>query len=133
MLKAKETALMLEKVYDDTDTLRPSGCSEPRRARSRGQVQDMQNGLAGHKGLKARSEAAACFEGGRCRCNGAYRSAVSPIIFKIVYQIVNVKDLHGFEAHTVARVSYATYGKSSHWSTIKIWDGELAVPLLYGR
>jgi large subunit ribosomal protein L15 len=53
-------------------------------------------------------------------------------IFKIVYQIVNIKDLHGFDAHTVVtRELLQHIGKiKSLVKPIKILgDGELAVPL----
>jgi large subunit ribosomal protein L15 len=53
-------------------------------------------------------------------------------IFKIVYQIVNIKDLQGFEAHTViTRELLQRMGRiKSSAKPIKILgDGELTVPL----
>jgi len=58
-----------------------------------------------------------------------YRSAVSPNIFKIVYQIVMSKTSM-FEAHTVSRVSYCNIqGNQVHWSNDQNTGGwKLASP-----
>jgi large subunit ribosomal protein L15 len=53
-------------------------------------------------------------------------------VFKVIYQIVNIKDLNGFEAHTiVTRELLQRVGRvKSLAKPVKILgEGELAVPL----
>ena len=57
----------------------------------------------GHKGQKSRSGGGvrAGFEGGQMPLQRRLPKRGFTNIFKVEYQIVNVKDLQGFEAHTV--------------------------------
>src|SRR5215467_7502672 len=56
-----------------------------------------------HKGLKSRSggKPASGFEGGQMPLQRRLPKRGFTNIFKIVYQIVNIKDLQGFEGYTV--------------------------------
>jgi large subunit ribosomal protein L15 len=88
----------------------------------------------GHKGLKSRSggKPASGFEGGQMPLQRRLPKRGFTNIFKIVYQIVNIKDLQGFEAHTVVtRELLQRMGRiKSSAKPIKILgDGELTVPL----
>ena len=88
----------------------------------------------GHKGLKSRSggKPAAGFEGGQMPLQRRLPKRGFTNIFKIVYQIVNIEDLQGFEAHTVVtRELLQRMGKiKSSAKPIKILgNGELTIPL----
>jgi len=88
----------------------------------------------GHKGLKSRSggKPASGFEGGQMPLQRRLPKRGFTNIFKIVYQIVNIKDLQDFEAHTVVtRELLRRMGRiKSSVKPIKILgDGELTVPL----
>src|SRR5215510_486720 len=88
----------------------------------------------GHKGLKSRAggKPAPGFEGGQMPLQRRLPKRGFTNIFKIAYQIVNIKDLHGFAAHTmVTRELLQHAGKVKALDKpIKILgDGELAVPL----
>ena len=88
----------------------------------------------GHKGLKSRSggKPASGFEGGQMPLQRRLPKRGFTNIFKIVYQIVNIKALQGFEAHTVVtRELLQRMGRiKSSAKPIKILgDGELTVPL----
>jgi large subunit ribosomal protein L15 len=118
------------------NTLRPSaGAMKPRKRVGRGPGSGHgKTASRGHKGLKARSggKPAPGFEGGQMPLQRRLPKRGFTNIFKIVYQIVNVKDLHGFEAHTVVTRELLQHtGKvKSLVKPIKILgDGELAVPL----
>jgi large subunit ribosomal protein L15 len=88
----------------------------------------------GHKGLKSRSggKPASGFEGGQMPLQRRLPKRGFTNVFKIVYQIVNIKDLQGFEAHTVVtRELLQRMGRiKSSAKPIKILgDGDLTVPL----
>jgi large subunit ribosomal protein L15 len=117
-------------------TLRPSaGAVKPRKRVGRGPGSGHgKTASRGHKGLKSRSggKPAAGFEGGQMPLQRRLPKRGFTNIFKIVYQIVNIKDLEGFEAHTVVtRELLQRMGRiKSSAKPIKILgDGEIAVPL----
>ena len=88
----------------------------------------------GHKGLKARSggKPPAGFEGGQMPLQRRLPKRGFTNIFRVPYQIVNVKDLHGFEADRVVtpELMEATGKVKSASKPIKILgEGELTVSL----
>ena len=88
----------------------------------------------GHKGLKARSggKPAPGFEGGQMPLQRRLPKRGFINIFKIAYQLVNVKDLNNFEAYTVVtREILQRAGRiKSLAKPVKILgEGDLAVPL----
>jgi large subunit ribosomal protein L15 len=88
----------------------------------------------GHKGLKARSggKPAPGFEGGQMPLQRRLPKRGFSNIFKIVYQIVNVKDLNNFAAHTVvtrALLQHTGRIKSLRKPVKILGEGELTVPL----
>jgi large subunit ribosomal protein L15 len=88
----------------------------------------------GQKGLKARSggRPPAGFEGGQMPLQRRLPKRGFTNIFRIDYQILNVKDLQRFEAHTVVtpELLRATGKVKSARKPIKILgEGELAVAL----
>jgi len=117
-------------------TLHPSaGAVKPRKRVGRGPGSGHgKTASRGHKGLKSRAggKPASGFEGGQMPLQRRLPKRGFTNIFKIVYQIVNIKDLHGFEAHTVVtRELLQRMGRiKSAAKPIKILgDGELTVPL----
>jgi large subunit ribosomal protein L15 len=117
-------------------TLHPSaGAVKPRKRVGRGPGSGHgKTASRGHKGLKSRSggKPASGFEGGQMPLQRRLPKRGFTNIFKIVYQIVNIKDLQGFEAHTVVtRELLQRMGRvKSLAKPIKILgDGELTVPL----
>ena len=118
------------------NTLRPAaGAVKPRKRVGRGPGSGHgKTASRGHKGLKSRSggKPASGFEGGQMPLQRRLPKRGFTNIFKIVYQIVNIKDLQGFEAHTVVtRELLQRMGRiKSLAQPIKILgDGEIAVPL----
>ena len=88
----------------------------------------------GHKGQKARSggKPPAGFEGGQMPLQRRLPKRGFTNIFRVPYQIVNVKDLHGFEANTVVtpELLQATGKVKSAKKSIKVLgEGELTVSL----
>src|SRR5262249_16247982 len=86
------------------------------------------------KGQKARSggKARAGFEGGQMPLQRRLPKRGFTNVFKVVYQIVNIKDLNGFEAHTlVTRALLQQAGRvKSLTKPVKILgEGEITVPL----
>src|SRR5918912_2086962 len=117
-------------------TLRPSvGAAKPRKRVGRGPGSGHgKTASRGHKGLKARSggKPAPGFEGGQMPLQRRLPKRGFINIFKVVYQIVNVKDLNGFEAHTVVtrEILEHTGSIKSLTKPVKILgEGDLAVPL----
>ena len=117
-------------------TLRPSaGAVKPRKRVGRGPGSGHgKTASRGHKGLKSRSggKPAAGFEGGQMPLQRRLPKRGFTNIFKIVYQIVNIKDLQDFEGHTVVtrELLQRTGRVKSAAKPIKILgDGELTVPL----
>jgi large subunit ribosomal protein L15 len=117
-------------------TLHPSaGAVKPRKRVGRGPGSGHgKTASRGHKGLKSRSggKPASGFEGGQMPLQRRLPKRGFTNVFKIVYQIVNIKDLQGFEAHTVVtRELLQRMGRvKSSAKPIKILgDGELTVPL----
>ena len=117
-------------------TLHPSaGAVKPRKRVGRGPGSGHgKTASRGHKGLKSRAggKPASGFEGGQMPLQRRLPKRGFTNIFKIVYQIVNIKDLQGFEAHTVVtRELLQRMGRiKSSAKPIKILgDGELTVPL----
>src|ERR671924_1548867 len=86
-------------------TLRPSaGAVKPRKRVGRGPGSGHgKTASRGHKGLKSRSggKSAPGFEGGQMPLQRRLPKRGFTNIFKVVYQIVNVKDLQDWEAHTI--------------------------------
>jgi large subunit ribosomal protein L15 len=118
------------------NTLRPSaGAVKPRKRVGRGPGSGHgKTASRGHKGLKSRSggKPASGFEGGQMPLQRRLPKRGFTNIFKIVYQIINIKDLEGFEAHTVVtRELLQRMGRiKSAAKPIKILgDGEITVPL----
>ena len=118
------------------NTLRPSaGAVKPRKRVGRGPGSGHgKTASRGHKGLKSRSggKPAAGFEGGQMPLQRRLPKRGFTNIFKIVYQIVNIKDFEGFEAHTVVtRELLQRMGriKSSAKPVKILGDGEITVPL----
>jgi len=117
-------------------TLHPAvGATKPRKRVGRGPGSGHgKTASRGHKGLKARSggKPAPGFEGGQMPLQRRLPKRGFTNIFKVVYQIVNIKELHNFEAHTVVtRELLQQTGKIKSLSKpVKILgEGELAVPL----
>jgi len=117
-------------------TLHPSaGAVKPRKRVGRGPGSGHgKTASRGHKGLKSRSggKPASGFEGGQMPLQRRLPKRGFTNIFKIVYQIVKIKDLQGFEAHTVVtRELLQRIGRvKSSAKPIKILgDGALTVPL----
>ena len=117
-------------------TLRPSvGAAKPRKRVGRGPGSGHgKTASRGHKGLKARSggKPAPGFEGGQMPLQRRLPKRGFTNVFKVVYQIVNVKDLNGFEAHTVVtrEILEHTGRIKSLTKPVKILgEGDLAVPL----
>ena len=117
-------------------TLRPSaGAVKPRKRVGRGPGSGHgKTASRGHKGQKSRSggKPAAGFEGGQMPLQRRLPKRGFTNIFKIVYQVVNIKDLQDFEGHTVVtrELLQRTGRVKSAAKPIKILgDGELTVPL----
>ena len=117
-------------------TLRPSvGAVKPRKRVGRGPGSGHgKTASRGHKGLKSRSggKPASGFEGGQMPLQRRLPKRGFTHVFKVVYQIVNITDLQGIEAHTVVtRELLQRLGriKSSAKPLKILGDGELTVPL----
>ena len=117
-------------------TLRPAvGATKPRKRVGRGPGSGHgKTASRGHKGLKARSggKPAPGFEGGQMPLQRRLPKRGFTNIFKTIYQVVNIKELNHFEAHTVVtRALLQQTGKIKSLSKpVKILgEGELAVPL----
>lgn len=117
-------------------TLRPSaGASKPRKRVGRGPGSGHgKTASRGHKGLKARAggKPRPGFEGGQMPLQRRLPKRGFTNVFKVVYQVVNIKDLDSFEAHTiVTRALLQSTGRvKSLTKPVKILgEGELAVPL----
>lgn len=117
-------------------TLRPAeGARKPHRRVGRGPGSGRgKTASRGAKGLKARSGArlAPGFEGGQMPLQRRLPKRGFTNIFKVYYQILNVKDLNDFEAHTVVTPALLkTRGKiKSLRKPVKyLGDGELTTPL----
>jgi large subunit ribosomal protein L15 len=117
-------------------TLHPSaGAVKPRKRVGRGPGSGHgKTASRGHKGLKSRSggKPAPGFEGGQMPLQRRLPKRGFTNIFKIVYQIVNITELQGIEAHTtVTRELLQRMGRiKSSAKPIKILgDGEITVPL----
>ena len=86
-------------------TLRPSArASKPRKRVGRGPGSGHgKTASRGHKGLKARSggKPRLGFEGGQMPLQRRLPKRGFINVFKVVYQVVNIKDLDGLEAHTI--------------------------------
>lgn len=118
------------------NTLRPAvGAVKPRKRVGRGPGSGHgKTASRGHKGLKSRSggKPASGFEGGQMPLQRRLPKRGFTNIFKIVYQIVNITDLQGIEAHTVV-----TRELLQHMGRIKtsakpikiLGEGEITVPL----
>jgi large subunit ribosomal protein L15 len=118
------------------NTLRPSaGAVKPRKRVGRGPGSGHgKTASRGHKGLKSRSggKPASGFEGGQMPLQRRLPKRGFTNIFKIVYQIVNIKDFQGFEGHTVVTrelLQHMGRIKSSAKPIKILGDGELTVPL----
>ena len=88
----------------------------------------------GMKGLKSRSGARLLpgFEGGQMPLQRRLPKRGFTNIFKIVYQVINVKDLNGFEAHTVVtpELLQASGKIKSLRKPVKcLGEGDLTTPL----
>jgi large subunit ribosomal protein L15 len=117
-------------------TLRPSvGASRPRKRVGRGPGSGHgKTATRGHKGLKARAggKPALWFEGGQMPLQRRLPKRGFTNIFKIEYQVVNVKDLGEFEANTI--VTPALLQKAGKIKTRKrfvkiLGEGNIVVPL----
>src|SRR5215813_2317655 len=86
-------------------TLRAAvGASKPRKRVGRGPGSGHgKTASRGHKGQKARSggKARVGFEGGQMPLQRRLPKRGFTNVFKVVYQIVNITDFQGIEAHTV--------------------------------
>src|SRR5215831_4070685 len=118
------------------NTLRPSvGAVKSRKRVGRGPGSGHgKTASRGHKGLKARSggKPAPGFEGGQMLLQRRLPKRGFINIFKVIYQIVNVKDLNSFEAHTVItrEILEQTGRIKSLTKPVKILgEGDLTVPL----
>ena len=118
------------------NTLRPTvGAVKPRKRVGRGPGSGHgKTSTRGHKGLKSRSggKPASGFEGGQMPLQRRLPKRGFTHVFKVVYQIVNITDLQGIEAHTVVpRELLQRLGriKSSAKPLKILGDGELTVPL----
>lgn len=117
-------------------TLHPAvGASKPHKRVGRGPGSGHGKTAArGHKGLKARSggRPAPGFEGGQMPLQRRLPKRGFTNVFKVLYQIVNIKDLNSFEAHTViTRELLQQTGRiKSLTKPVKILgEGDIAVPL----
>jgi len=117
-------------------TLRPSvGAVKPRKRVGRGPGSGHgKTASRGHKGLKSRSggKPASGFEGGQMPLQRRLPKRGFTNIFKMVYQIVNIADFQGIEAHTVVTrelLQHMGRIKSSAKPIKVLGDGELTVPL----
>ena len=117
-------------------TLRPSvGAVKPRKRVGRGPGSGHgKTASRGHKGLKSRSggKPASGFEGGQMPLQRRLPKRGFTNIFKMVYQIVNIADFPGIEAHTVVTrelLQHMGRIKSSAKPIKVLGDGELTVPL----
>lgn len=117
-------------------TLRPAEGSRKRRKRiGRGPGSGHgKTSTRGHKGLKARSggKPAPWSEGGQMPLQRRLPKRGFTNIFKVDYEIVNLKDLQGFEPHTVVNATVLqTAGRiKSLQKPLKILgEGELSIPL----
>jgi large subunit ribosomal protein L15 len=117
-------------------TLRPAaGSRKPRKRVGRGPGSGHgKTASRGHKGLKARSggKPPVWFEGGQMPLQRRLPKRGFTNIFKIEYQVVNVKDLGEFEASTV--VTPAILQKAGKIKTLRkpikiLGEGELSVAL----
>ena len=88
----------------------------------------------GHKGLKARSggKPAAGFEGGQMPLQRRLPKRGFTNIFKVEYQVINVKDLQSFASHTV--VTPELLRETGRVRTLRkpikiLGEGELSVAL----
>jgi large subunit ribosomal protein L15 len=117
-------------------TLRPAvGSRKPRKRVGRGPGSGHgKTASRGHKGLKARSggKPAVWIEGGQMPLQRRLPKRGFTNIFKIEYQVVNVKDLSEFEANTV--VTPAVLQKAGKIKTLRrpikiLGEGELSVAL----
>ena len=118
------------------NTLRPAVGSAKRRKRvGRGPGSGHgKTASRGHKGLKSRSggKPAAGFEGGQMPLQRRLPKRGFTNIFKMVYQVVSIKDLQGFAAHTVVtpEILKNTGKLRSLVKPVKmLGDGDLGVPL----
>jgi large subunit ribosomal protein L15 len=118
------------------NTLRPAvGASRPRKRVGRGPGSGHgKTASRGHKGLKARAggKPALWFEGGQMPLQRRLPKRGFTNIFKVEYQVVNVKDLGDFEANTI--VTPALLQQAGKIKTLKmpvkiLGDGNLVVPL----
>lgn len=117
-------------------TLRPAaGSKKPRKRVGRGPGSGHgKTSTRGHKGLKARSggKPALWSEGGQMPLQRRLPKRGFTNIFKVEYQVVNIKDLQGIEPHTVVNQTLLhTMGRiRSCKKPVKILgEGELTVPL----
>jgi large subunit ribosomal protein L15 len=117
-------------------TLRPTaGSRRPRKRVGRGPGSGHgKTASRGHKGLKARSggKPAAWSEGGQMPLQRRLPKRGFTNIFKIEYQVVNIKDLGEFEANTV--VTPAMLQQAGKIKTLKrpvkiLGEGDLSIPL----
>lgn len=113
----------------------PEGSRHPRKRVGRGPGSGHgKTASRGHKGLKARSGGSPRpgFEGGQMPLQRRLPKRGFTNIFKVDYQIVNVKDLSTFTAHTVITpliLQQAGKIKSVKKPVKILGDGELAISL----
>src|SRR5262245_17615486 len=113
----------------------PVGSRKPRKRVGRGPGSGHGKTAArGHKGARARSGGSRGpgFEGGQMPLQRRLPKRGFTNIFKVEYQILNVGDLHIFEAHTVVTSEMLQQTgkiKSLHKPVKILGDGELTVPL----
>jgi len=117
-------------------TLRPAeGTRKARRRVGRGPGSGRgKTATRGTKGLKSRSGARLIpgFEGGQMPLQRRLPKRGFTNIFKVAYQIVNVKDLNDFAAHTVVTPELLQVSgkiKSQRKQVKCLGDGELTAPL----
>ncbi|MGE3541731.1 MAG: 50S ribosomal protein L15 [Candidatus Tectimicrobiota bacterium] len=117
-------------------TLRPApGASKPRKRVGRGSGSGHgKTASRGHKGLKSRAggKPRVGFEGGQMPLQRRLPKRGFTNIFKVVYQVVNLEALNGFEAHSVITrdLLHQTGKLRSLKKPVKILgQGELTVPL----
>lgn len=117
-------------------TLRPAaGSQKPRKRVGRGPGSGHgKTSTRGHKGQKARSggKPARWSEGGQMPLQRRLPKRGFTNIFRIEYQIVNLKDLQGFEPHTVinsALLQHAGKIKSLQQPLKILGEGDLSIPL----
>jgi large subunit ribosomal protein L15 len=113
----------------------PTGSRKPRKRVGRGPGSGHGKTAArGHKGLKARSggKPPMGFEGGQMPLQRRLPKRGFTNIFRVEYQIVNVKELHAFEAQTVVtpeRLQAAGKIKSAKKPVKILGEGDLSVSL----